>query len=82
MTPAGPGFPEVAEQTRLAEEPGNGVGCFSEHRFSNDGMRGLPLNLILESFGVLGGRRAVDPHRRLRHASAAGRFNGFVMGLR
>ncbi len=82
MTPAGPGFPEVAEQSRLADEPGNGVGSFSGHRFSNDGMRGLPLNPIPESFGVVGHRRAADSHRRLRPASAAGQFNGFVMGLR
>ncbi len=70
--PAEPGFPELAERTRLADEPGYGVGCFSEHRFSNDRMRGLPLNLILESIGVLGARRAVDPHRRLRQASDGG----------
>jgi hypothetical protein len=82
VTPAGPGFPEVAAWIRLADEPGNRVGSFSEHRFSNDGMRGLPLNLIIESFGAFGGLRAVDPHRRLRHASAAGQFNRFVMGLR
>jgi len=82
VTPAGPGFPQVPEQTRLADEPGNHVGSFSEHRFSNDGMRGLPLNPIPESFGVLGDRRAADSHRRLRPASAAGQFDGFVMGLR
>ena len=82
MTPAGPGFPEVPEQTRLADEPGNRVGSFSEHRFSNDGMRGLPLNPILETFGVLRGRCAMDSHSRRRPARAAGQFNGFVMGLR
>jgi len=80
--PAGPGFPEVPEQTRLADEPGNPVGSSYEHRFSNDGMRGLPLNPIPESFGVLGHRRAADAHLTLRSASAAGQFNGFVMGLR
>jgi hypothetical protein len=69
VTPAGPRFPEVIARIRLAEEPGYGVRCFSEHRLSNDDMRGLPLNLILESFGAFGGFRAVDPHRRLRHAS-------------
>jgi hypothetical protein len=82
VTPAGPGFSEVPELTRLADEPGNQFGSFSEHRFSNDGMRGLPLNPIPESFGVLGHRRAADSHLTLWQATAAGRFNGFVMGLR
>ena len=80
--PGRTGFPEVSEQTRLADEHENHFGSFSEHRFSNDGVRGLPLNPIRESFGALSGRRAVNHHRRLRQASAAGRFNGFVMGLR
>jgi hypothetical protein len=82
VTPAGSRSFQSRRADPAPPEPGHGVGCFSEHRFSNDGMHGLPLNLILESFGVLGGRRAVDPDRRPRQASAAGRFNGFVMGLR
>jgi hypothetical protein len=82
VTPADPGFSEVPERTRLADEPGNHFGSFSEHRFSNDGMRGLPLNPIPESFGVLGHRRAADSNLTLRPPRAAGRFNGFVMGLR
>jgi hypothetical protein len=74
VTPAGPGFPQVAVWIRLVDEP--------ELRFLNDGMRGLPLNPIPESFGVRGGRRGVDSHSSRRPARAAGQFNGFVMGLR
>jgi hypothetical protein len=82
VTPEGPGFSEVPERTQLADESGNHFGSFSEHRFSNDGMRGLPLNPISESFGVLGHRCAADSYVTLRPATAEGQFNGFVMGLR